>query len=210
MTNKTINVAILGALWPFIVPFIYIFAVTINNTPMKTYKVFSLAVLAMSAMFLFCACNKDNADANKISFAKESADITVGPCGYIAEDHHVGGPGYHFDADFTINGVYSHIFLHISAKLKGKKVDLGKAQSEIPYSFEINSSYESGYPYDIHQYCDPSSGGEIGHSSVGTWFKSGTMSLKDDGKTLILDVDGTLQDGRAFKMNITTESKNFE
>lgn len=54
------------------------------------------------------------------------------------------------------------------------------------------------------------SGGEIGHSSVGTWFKSGTMELKDDGKTLIFDVTGTLQDGRAFTMNITTDSKKFE
>lgn len=177
---------------------------------MKSYKAFSLAILAIGAMFLFSGCDKDNPDANKITFANETADLTVGPCGYIEEDHQVDGPGYHFDCDFTLNDIQSHIFIHVSAALKGKKVNLDKYQSQVPYSFEINSSYEAGYPYDVHQYCTEYSGGEIGHSSVGTWFKSGTMELKDDGKTLIFDVTGTLQDGRAFTMNITTDSKKFE
>ena len=45
----------------------------------------------------------------------------------------------------------------------------------------------------------------MGHSSVGTWFKTGTMELKDDGTTLSLDVNATLQDGRTFKMNVRSE-----
>lgn len=167
--------------------------------------------LLLSIALLAVACEKDNGgEKNFISFGSDKTEINVGPCGYISEDHQVGGPGYHFDSDFTLKGVSSHIFLHISASCKGKKVDLSKFVSGVAYSFDINSSYEDGYPYDIHQYCTEYSGGEVGHSSAGTWFKSGTMELKDDGKTLSLDVNATLQDGRSFKMNITTESKNFE
>ena len=173
-------------------------------------KAFKTILAVCLAALLFAGCTKDNPNANKIGFGKETAAVTVGPCGYIPEDHQVGGPGYHFDSDFNLSGVDSHIFLHIAAALNGKKVDLGKYQSGIPYTFDINSSYESGYAYDIHQYCTEYSGGELGHSSAGTWFKSGTMELKDDGKTLILNVSGTLQDGRSFSLNITTDSKNFE
>lgn len=174
-------------------------------------KVLHTILAVCVAALLFTGCKKDNVDVNKISFDNETADLTIGPCGSIEEDHHLGGgAGYHFDCDFNLQGVSSHIFLHISAANKGKKVDLGKFQSEVPYTFEINSSSESGYRYDIHQYCTGSDGGEIGHSSAGTWFKSGTMELKDDGKTLVLNVNGTLQDNRAFKLNITTESKKFE
>ena len=169
--------------------------------------------ILLSIALLAVACNKENgenSEKNFISFGSEKTAINVGPCGYISEDHQVGGPGYHFDSDFTFKNSESHIFLHISASCKGKKVDLSKTDSSFAYSFDINSSYEDGYPYDIHQYFTEYSGGEIGHSSAGTWFKSGTMELKDDGKTLSLDVNGTLQDGRSFKMNITTDSKKFE
>ena len=169
-----------------------------------------LLFLATLAAALLCGCNKENEQKNYITFGSETADINVGPCGYIEEDHQVGGPGYHFDSDFLLNGVDCHIFLHISASCKGKKVNLGKYNSNVAFDFEINSSYEANYPYDVHHYNTEYSGGEVGHSSVGTWFKSGTMELKDDGKVLSLDVDATLQDGRAFKMNITTDSKKFE
>jgi hypothetical protein len=169
-----------------------------------------LLFLATIATALLCSCNKENSQKNYIVYGSETADINVGPCGYIAEDHQVGGPGYHFDSDFLLGGVDCHIFLHISASCKGKKVDIGKYNSDVAFDFEINSSSESGYKYDVHHYNTEYSGGEIGHSSVGTWFKSGTMELKDDGKVLSLDVDATLYDGRAFKMNITTESKKFE
>ena len=76
--------------------------------------------------------------------------------------------------------------------------------------FEINSSSEDGYPYDIHHYNESNYATEISHSSVGTWFKSGTMELKDDGKTLSLDVDGVTADDRKFKCNITAKSQKFE
>ena len=168
-----------------------------------------LLFLATLAAALLCSCGKEDGPKNFVTFNKDTADITVGPCGYAKENHHVGGPGYHFDSDFVLKGVSSHIFLNISASCKGKKVNLGKFDSSVAYNFEINSSSEDGYPYDIHQYNDKSDS-EIGHSSLGTWFKSGTMELKDDGKVLSLDVDATRQDGRAFKMNITTDSKNFE
>ena len=174
-------------------------------------KKYLLALAAAS--FLFAGCQKDDSkeETNIISFASDKTEITVGPCGYIEENHHIGGgPGYHFDAEFNLKESNCHIFLNISAACKGKKVDLGKFQAAYPYDFEINSDYEKGYPYDIHHYNSEYSGGEIGHSSVGTWFKSGTMELKDDGKTLSLDVDATLQDGRSFKMNITTKSQKFE
>lgn len=170
-------------------------------------KLFFLVTLAAA---LLCGCNKDNGEKNFITYGNDTADINVGPCGYIAEDHQVGGPGYHFDSDFILKGVSGHLFLHISASCKGKKVDLGKYNSNVAFDFEINSDYEHDYVYDIHHYNTEYSGGEVGHSSVGTWFKSGTMELKDDGKVLSLDVDATLQDGRAFKMNITTDSKKFE
>ena len=168
-------------------------------------------LLMLSAIVLFAACNKDETgEKNKITFGNETADIVVNACGYLAENHFIGVAGYHFDADFTLNGDNCHIFTNVSATGKGKKTDLGKEQTEVGYSFEINSSSEKGYPYDIHAYCYEYSGGKLEHSSVGTWFKSGTLELKDDGKTLILNVKGTLADGRAFSMNITTESKKFE
>lgn len=179
----------------------------------KTVKDMKRLFIFLSIAFLAVACSKDNGEntgKNFISFGNDKTQIAVGPCGFLSEDHQTGGPGYHFDSDFTLNGISSHIFLHISASCKGKKADLSKFVSGIAYTFDINSSYEAGYPYDIHQYCTEFSGGEIGHSPAGTWFKSGTMELKDDGKILSLDVNGTLQDGRSFMMNITTESKKFE
>lgn len=169
-----------------------------------------LLFFATLAAALLCSCNKEGGQKNFISYGSESADIHVGPCGNMEENHHVGGPGYHFDSDFVLKGIGSHIFLNLSSTCKGKKVNLGKYNSDVAFNFEINSSAEDGYPYDIHHYNTEYSDGEISHSSVGTWFKSGTMELKDDGKVLSLDVDATLQDGRAFKMNITTDSKKFE
>ena len=85
----------------------------------RLFIVLSIALLAV-------ACNKDNENSEKnfISFGSDKTEINVGPCGFISEDHQVGGPGYHFDSDFTLKDVYSHIFLHISASCKGKKVDL--------------------------------------------------------------------------------------
>lgn len=168
-----------------------------------------LILLAAAAM-VFVGCKKENIDENKIVFGDETADITVGPCGSMAENHHVGGPGYHFDCDATIKGVSCHFFLNLSATCKGKKVNVGSYDSGVNYTFEINSSSEEGYPYDVHHYNDSNYAKEISHSSVGTWFKSGTMELKDDGKTLSLDVDAVTFDGRKFKLNITTKSQKFE
>ena len=180
---------------------------------MKKYYFLLVAALAVFAV----ACDNDektddSKQKNFITYGSETANINVGPCGSMSENHVLGQgvEGYHFDSDFTIKDIESHIFLNIAAACKGKKVNLATFNENFPYSFEINSSAEANYPYDIHQYCTEYGGGELAHSSVGTWFKSGTMELKDDGKTLSLDVDATLQDGRAFKMNITTASVKFE
>ena len=173
-------------------------------------KVLNTLLMVCAAALLFAGCTKDNTETNQITFGKETTAINVGPCGLIQENHQVGGPGYHFDCDFTLQGIECHIFIHVSAALNGKKADLGSTKDHVAYSFEINSSYESHYLYDVHQYCTEYSGWDISHSSAGTWFKSGTMDLKDDGKKLVFNVNGTLEDGREFKMNITTESKKFE
>ena len=167
-------------------------------------------ILLAAAAFLFASCTKDNAEKNKITFGNNTADVTIGYCAKMAMSHQVGGPGYGIDADFLINGEACHIFFHIGASAKDKKVDLGKYEAAYAYLLEINSSYESGYPFDIHQYNTEYSGGEIGHSSAGTWFKSGTMELKDNGKELILNINGVLQDNRNFKLNITSAYEDIK
>lgn len=167
----------------------------------RLFIILSIALLAI-------ACNKEeeNTEKNFISFGNEKTEVTMGACGY-AEQTKIGGPGYAFHGYFTLNNQSCTAFLDFSAACKGKKIDLAKADSNTPYRFEINSPYEASYPYDIHQYNEQ---GEITHSTCGAWFKSGTLQVKDDGKTLSLDVNATLQDGRSFKMNITSESKTFE
>ena len=174
---------------------------------------FIAALCAIGLFFASCGKedNEGNGAKNYITYGNETSSINVGPCGFVNELHMLDNmPGYHFDADFTFGEVNSHIFLNISSACKDKKVDLSRSDVSTPYTFEINSSAEAGYPYDIHQYCNSYYPDEVGHSSVGTWFKTGTMELKDDGTTLSLDVDATLQDGRTFKMNITTQSTIFE
>jgi len=168
-----------------------------------------LLILAAAA-FVLAGCKKeDTVEKNFVEFGSEKASITVGPCGYT-EMGHLGVPGYHFDVDANIKLIACHFFLNISATCKDKKVNMGKYDSSVKYTFEINSSYEDGYPFDVHHYNDDDYAKEISHSSVGTWFKSGTMELKDDGKTLSLDVDAVTMDGRNFKLNITTKSQKFE
>ena len=84
-----------------------------------------LLLIAAAAM-LFASCVKENTEKNKISFGKETADLNVGFIGKSGMNHQIGGPGYHFDADFMLGGVNCHIFITVSAALKDKKVDLGK------------------------------------------------------------------------------------
>lgn len=164
-----------------------------------------LFVLA-AALFVFAGCQKDNLEKNKVTFGNVSADINIGACGYTDSGHL--GAGYHLDVDADLNGVNSHFFLNFNNNCKGKKINLGKYDGSVTYHFEINSSSE-GYPYDIHHYNDSDMASEISHSSVGTWFKSGTMELKDDGKEITLNVDAVTQDGRNFKLNITAKSQKF-
>lgn len=161
--------------------------------------------ITLSIALLAIACDKEeNTEKNFVSFGSEKTEVSIGACGY-AEQSKIGGPGYAFHGYFTLKGQECTAFLDFSAACKGKKINLAKADSTIPYRFEINSPADK-YLYDIHHYNE----GEISHSSSGTWFKSGTLQVKDDGKTLSLDVNATLQDGRSFKMNITSESKKFE
>ena len=162
-----------------------------------------IATLLCLAAFMAVSCTKEEPVTNSVTFGNATVDANCNYCVYMESNHHLGGaPGYHVDIDFTVENIPCHAFLNISSACKGKKVDLGKYNASTPFDFEINSTSESGYKYDIHHY-NAKDAGEIGHSTAGTWFKSGTMELKDDGTTLTLKVDAKTQDGRTFKMNVS-------
>lgn len=174
-------------------------------------KKYLIIISICLAGLLMASCNKEKPVENKVTFGDYTENVQVGIVGYSDMVHHVNGAGYHLDLDATINGVSCHFFISLSSSCKGKTIDLGKYDSGVVYHFEINSSAEDGYPFDIHHYNDKNfTDGAIGHSSVGTWFKSGKMTLKDDGKTITFHTSGTTQDGRKFQLDVASESKKFE
>ena len=162
-------------------------------------KLLILAGICLAGI-LMAGCTKEEIKENKLTIGNYSSPVTVGVMLSSEMNHHVGGPGYHLDMDATLNGVSCPLFINASASCKGKKVNLGKFDSGVNYHFEINSDASAGYPFDVHQYNEPGMGSEIEHSSAGTWFKSGTMEINDDGKNISIKAEGALQDGRNFSL----------
>ena len=158
-----------------------------------------LLLALAAAAFIFSGCEGDDnggsAQKNTVTFGDSTVELSVNVTAFTQESH-VGGPGYHIDADAS----FGHFFLNFSESCKNKKINVGSFDQSVVYTFECNSPSENDYPFDIHHYNE---GGKIDHSSVGTWFKSGTLELKDDGKSIVLDVNAVCQDGRKFIMNIT-------